>query len=70
MAPRYQEQMGFRSARMTMTLIAYFVRRHRVISDVRRRFTYYDDVTEFGASHKHTPNAVVLSAIMGQVVSS
>lgn len=51
--PRYREQMGFRSARMTMTLIAYFVRRHRVISGVRRRFTYYGDVTEFGACHKH-----------------
>lgn len=53
MASRYQQQMGFRSARMTMTLIAYFVGRHHVISGIRRRFMYYDDVTEFGASHKH-----------------
>lgn len=45
--------MGFRSARMTMTLIAYFVRRHRVISGVRRWFMYHGDVTEFGARHKH-----------------
>lgn len=50
---RYREQMGFRSARMTMTLIAYFVRRHRVISGVRRWFMYHGDVTEFGARHKH-----------------
>jgi len=50
---RYREQMGFRSARMTMTLIAYFVRRYRVISGVRRWFMYHDGVTEFGARHKH-----------------
>lgn len=50
---RYREQMGFRSARMTMTLIAYFVRRYRVISGVRRWFMYHGDVTEFGARHKH-----------------
>lgn len=50
---RYREQMGFRSARMTMTLIAYFVRRHRVISGIRRWFMYHGDVTEFGARHKH-----------------
>ncbi|KYN06964.1 hypothetical protein ALC62_02087, partial [Cyphomyrmex costatus] len=33
--------MGFRSARMTMTLIAYFVQRYRVISGVHRWFMYH-----------------------------